>query len=137
MPDFLKDNEEIKALMARCCASTKVYAKVVHPERFNLPFSTLHDAIFDIIDDDSIQKAVIAAPRGFGKTSCVSMAYPAKKILFREKKFIVPMGCTATQAVMQSENMKRELTTNPVVKELFGPMKSDSFAKESNGVPIG
>ena len=117
--------------MARCFASTKVYAKVVHPERFNLPFSAIHDEIFRILDDDSIQKAVIAAPRGYGKTSCVNMAYPAKKILFREKKFIVPIGCTATQAIMQSENLKRELSTNQVISELFGPMKSDSFAKDS------
>ena len=131
MNDFLKQSPGIKSLMARCYGNTKVYAKVVHPERFNLPFSAIHDEIFKILDDDSIQKAVIAAPRGFGKTSCVNMAYPAKKILFREKKFIVPVGCTATQAIMQSENLKRELETNPMVKELFGPMRSGSFAKDS------
>jgi len=90
----------------------------------------LHDTIFKILDDDSIQLALIIAPRGFGKTSTVNLAFPAKKILFQEKRFIVPISCTATQATMQGENLKRELMTNRFVTGLFGPMKSDTFSKE-------
>jgi len=137
---MLKDHEDIKDLMARCYSSTKVASKVLFPERFDLPFSKLHDEIFKILDDDSIQQAVIAAPRGFGKTTIDTISYPAKKILFREKKFIVPISCTATQAVMAGENLKRELMTNSVIKELFGPMKSESFSKEQwitqNGIMV-
>ena len=126
----LKDDPEVKDIMAQCYASTRVSAKVLFPERFWLPFSDLHDEIFKILDDDSIQQAVIAAPRGFGKTTIDTIAHPAKRILFREKKFIVPISATATKAVMDGENLKRELATNSVVKELFGPIKSDSFSKE-------
>ena len=86
---MLKDHEDIKDLMARCFASTKVSSKVLFPERFNLPFSKLHDEIFQVLDDDSLQQVVIAAPRGFGKTTIDTISYPAKKIMFREKKFIV------------------------------------------------
>lgn len=126
----LKDDPEIKDIMGQCYASTRVCSKVLFPERFWLPFSDLHDEIFKILDDDSIQQAVIAAPRGFGKTTIDTIAHPAKRILFREKKFIVPISATATKAVMDGENLKRELATNSVVKELFGPIKSDSFSKE-------
>jgi len=126
----LKDDPEIQGIMAQCYASTRVCSKVLFPERFWLPFSALHDEIFKILDDDSIQQAVIAAPRGFGKTTIDTIAHPAKRILFREKKFIVPISATATKAVMDGENLKRELATNTVVKELFGPVKSDSFSKE-------
>lgn len=126
----LKDDPEIQDIMAQCYASTRVCSKVLFPERFWLPFSALHDEIFKILDDDSIQQAVIAAPRGFGKTTIDTIAHPAKRILFREKKFIVPISATATKAVMDGENLKRELATNSVVKELFGPVKSDSFSKE-------
>lgn len=127
---MLKEDQNIQGVMERCFGSTKVSAKVLFPERFELPFSSLHDEIFKIIDDDSIQQAVIAAPRGFGKTSLCTIAHPAKRILFREKKFIVPISATATSAVMQGENLKRELMTNVVIKELFGPMKSESFSKD-------
>jgi phage terminase large subunit-like protein len=124
------DRDEAKLLMSQCFLSTKVCAKILFPERFYRPFSTLHDKIFSILDNDDIQLALIIAPRGFGKTSSVNLAYPAKKILFQEKKFIVPISCTATQAVMQGENLKRELLQNRMISGLFGPMKSDSFSKE-------
>lgn len=122
--------DEAKLLMSQCFLSTKVCAKILFPERFYRPFSTLHDKIFEILDNDDIQLALIIAPRGFGKTSSVNLAYPAKKILFQEKKFIVPISCTATQAVMQGENLKRELLSNRMISGLFGPMKSDNFSKE-------
>jgi len=121
---------EVDEILKQCFLSTKVCAKVLFPERFFRAFSSLHNEIFDILDNDNIHKAVIAAPRGFGKTSIDTIAYPAKKILFREKKFIVPVSCTATSAVMQGENLKRELLYNQDITRLFGPMKTDSFSKE-------
>lgn len=131
MSDLLgMSRDEVKLLMTQCALSTKVAAKIFFPDRFYLPFSSLHDTIFRILDDDSIQLALIVAPRGFGKTSTVNLAFPAKKIAFREKKFIVPISCTASQAIMQGENLKRELVTNKVITELFGPMKSDTFSKD-------
>jgi hypothetical protein len=126
----LAEDKALQEVMVSCYRSTRTSCKVMFPDRFSLPFSSLHQQIFNIIDDDSIQLAAIAAPRGFGKTSIVNLAYPAKKILFREKRFIVPISCTATQAVMQSENLKRELLQNPIIAELFGTMKSDTFSKE-------
>jgi len=127
---MLKEQKDIREVMERVYGSTKGCAKVLFPERFDLPFSQLHDEIFKILDNDDIKQAVIAAPRGFGKTSLCTIAHPAKRILFKEKKFIVPISATATSAVMQGENLKRELMSNTVIRELFGPMKSDSFSKD-------
>jgi hypothetical protein len=117
--------------MVACYRSTRTFAKTIFPERFHLPFSSLHQRIINILDDDSIQLAAIAAPRGFGKTSLVNLAYPAKKILFREKKFIVPVSCTADQAMLQAENLKRELLTNKEIVNLFGEMRTETFSKET------
>lgn len=136
----LAEDRDLQEVLVSCYRATRTSCKVLFPERFTLPFSKLHQEIFSILDDDSIQLAAIAAPRGFGKTSIVNLSYPAKKILFREKKFIVPISCTATQAVMQAENLKRELVQNPIIVELFGNLKSDSWSKEcwitSTGVMV-
>lgn len=121
--------ESLKEIMAACYEDTRVFSKTVFPERFFLPFSQLHDEIFQAIDSGK-QRIAIAAPRGFGKTSTINMALPAKRILFREKKFIVPISNTASQAMLQSENLKKELMTNPDISRIFGPMKSDTFSKE-------
>ena len=126
--EFGKVEQEL--LLGQCYLSTELTAKLIFPDRFYLPFSSLHEKIFEVLDNDSIQKAVIIAPRGFGKTSCVNLAYPGKKILFQEKKFIVPISNTATQAVMQGENLKRELLQNRMITRLFGSLKSDMFSKE-------
>jgi len=127
--DLLNDKQMEDAL-ALCSLSTKMTAKTIFPERFELPFSDLHDKIFKVLDDDSLQKVVIAAPRGFGKTTIDTIAHPAKRILFREKKFIVPVSATATKAEMDAENLKAELTSNLMIKEMFGPIKSDRFSRQ-------
>lgn len=122
---------ELDDVMAECYKSHKVTAKVLFPERFDLPFSEkIHDPIFEILDDDSIKKAAVAAPRGTGKTSIVSLAAPARNILFRESKYIVPVSCSSTLAEQQSENLKDELLTNPLINKIFGNMKSKDFSKE-------
>lgn len=123
-------DEQLQTLADLCMRSVEVCSKTLFPERFTLPFSDLHREIFRILDDDSIKLAAIAAPRGFGKTSIVNIAYPAQQILFNKRKFIVQTSNTATQAVLQSENLKRELLTNREISDLFGPMKSDTFSKE-------
>jgi len=125
------EKEEFKSLLTNCYESTAVTARALFPSRFHRPFCQLHEKIFRILDDDSIKQAVIAAPRGWGKTSLINLAYPAKRILFRDKRFIVPISNTATQAVMQSENLKRELLTNSRVKRLFGDVRLSEVAPGS------
>lgn len=128
--------DDIREILASCVLSTKVTASTLFPERFYLPFSDMHETIFELLDNDEYQQVAIAAPRGFGKTSIIQLAYPAKKMLFREKKFIVPVSSTATHAIMQAENLKRELQANQAIKKIFGPVKAKtvdyeaSFSKE-------
>jgi hypothetical protein len=132
----MQDEErlEIKEILTHCYLSTRVCASTIFPDRFYLPFYKIHDPLFAVLDDPTIQRFCITAPRGFGKTSIMNLAYPAKKILFNEKKFIVPISNSATQALMQSENLKRELFVNKIVSKIFGPIKSsepfDAFTKD-------
>lgn len=132
-------HDELLDILADCHGSLPVLGKTIFPHRFELPFSGIHGEIFNALQSDH-QLIAIAAPRGFGKTTISNLLYPASKILFQDKRFIVPISNTNTQAVLQSENLKRELTTNPLIKALFGHMKSDSFSKElwitSNGVAV-
>jgi len=127
----ITEKEDLKTVMGQCFKSTKTCSKVLFPERFHRPFSGLHDEIFALLDDPSKQRVAIAAPRGFGKTTIDTISYPAKKILFREKNFIVPVSATATSAVLQGENLKGELAANVDINALFGSMKSNQFSKES------
>lgn len=129
-PIDIRQNNDIKEILARCYINDAIFGKTLFPERFNLPFSSIHEAIFKALESGK-QKIVIAAPRGTGKTTISNLLYPAKKILFRDKRFIVPISNTNTQATMQSENLKQELLSNSLIRKLFGNVRSDeSFSKE-------
>jgi len=109
-------------MVADCHNSTKAMAELFFQERFWKAFSPLHDRIFDLIDSGH-PKIVIAAPRGIGKTSIVGLALCARSILLRLRKFIVYISNSATSAELQTENLKHELMTNRMIKEMFGSLK--------------
>jgi hypothetical protein len=99
-------------------------ALTLFPERFYMPFANeVHGKIFDLIDGPE-QKVAIAAPRGWGKTSIVALAFMARWILFRHTGFIVYINKSHDAASLQTENLRRELVTNRVLKAFFGNFKS-------------
>jgi hypothetical protein len=135
-----KIDKDLEQILAACSVSTMATALTFYPERFNVPFAkSVHGKIFDLIDGDA-QKVAIAAPRGWGKTSIVALALISRYILFRLCEFIVYINMSFDAASLQTENLRRELTTNPFIKQLFGPVRprtcrrneiDESFSKKS------
>lgn len=125
-----KGDSEFEDILVDCYRSTKLYASIFHSERFFRPFDSIHDQIFDIIDDDSIPLAAIAAPRGIGKTSIGTITTPSKKILYNDAHYVVPVSHSYTLAELLSENMKRDLLSNEMILKVFEPIKSRKFSKE-------
>jgi predicted phage terminase large subunit-like protein len=128
---------ETEDVLVECCRSTKVMAKVMFPDRFHAEFTPLHDQIFDLIDSGA-PRIAIAAPRGIGKTSIVSLALAARKMLFQLCHFYVYVSNSATSGELQTENLKFELASNKVVRRFFGKVKTrgaegldETFSKKS------
>ena len=118
-------DEDLKQILAACSVSTEMTAKTFFPERFYVPFAeNIHGKIFDLIDGPA-QKVAIAAPRGWGKTSIVGLALMARYILFRHTGFICYINKSHDAASLQTENLRRELVTNRMVKHFFGSFKID------------
>jgi hypothetical protein len=115
-----------------------VFAKTIFPESFYGPMTQLHRKIFDLIQSDE-KYVAIAAPRGIGKTTtCRTKA--AKNILYQDSFFIPYVSKSHDSALLQTENLKRDLTSNEIIKKIFGPIKtkslgdgdfSESFSKKS------
>ncbi len=107
----------------------------MHPERFSRPFSKGHKKLFELIDDDSIQRLLVVAHRGFGKTSIFNYALPSQRIAYRKSQFVVSVGDNATNAILNTENLKRELKGNKTFAPIIGDIKPDNrdetFAKIS------
>jgi len=62
----------------------------------------------------------IAAPRGHAKSTCVSHAYVLAAALFRDRRFILLVSDTETQAVNFLNDIKQDLKDNEDLIELFG-----------------
>lgn len=117
------DNETAE-ILSLCSTSTRIIAKTFFPERFELEFSEeVHGPIFDLVDGPD-NKIAIAAPRGWGKTSIVALALQARHILFEISDFICYINKSHDAASLQTENLRRELVTNRVIRHFFGNIKS-------------
>lgn len=116
---------DINETVELCSVSTKMLALTVFQDRFWHPFSAIHDQIFDLIDGPN-PRVAIAAPRGWGKTSIVALALIARYVIFRMTDFIVYINMSHDAAVLQTENLKRELVGNRDIRTLFGKPKNRS-----------
>lgn len=139
---------EIEEILARSRKDLAFYLRTFLPERFYSEFGhQKHGAMFEALDDRSIQKLLIIGHRGVGKTSVINYGYPSREILMHNiqfgptgeltwneragENFIIPLSATASGAVMQSENLKRELRSNINFKALMGDIRGDElFSKE-------
>ena len=124
-------DDQVKEILTHCTYSTKMTATTIFPERFYVPFSAQHDKIFRLIDGPE-NKVVIAAPRGWGKTSIVALALMARYILFNHTGFICYINKSHDAASLQTENLRRELVSNRMIKHFFGNFKT----REANNKDI-
>ena len=123
-------SKDIDQILQAAYLDYQYAAKTFFPERFHRPFDSEHQKIFDLLENSDSQLKLILAPRGVGKTSIDNLLVPAKKMLFHEKKYIVPVGASAGTAQEQSENLKSNLMSNEMVNSLFEINKTNSFSKE-------
>lgn len=123
-------DQELQQIHSLCSINTQVVAKTFFPERFSMPFAeNVHGKIFDLIDGPD-NKVVIAAPRGWGKTSIVALALMARYILYRHTGFICYINKSFDAASLQTENLRRELVTNRMIRSFFGSVKPKAVDTE-------
>lgn len=77
----------------------------------------------------------IAAPRGHAKSTAITHGYGLATLLFRERKFMLLVSDTESQASMFLGMMKQELQDNQELIDLFGIERNDKglvqFPKDS------
>jgi len=155
--DSTANKQQIEEVLLRCRRSTKETALSffgplddTHPMdcHFFAPFDPPHDAIFQVLDHptwnpEALKRGyrqaynVIAAPRGTGKTTIVSIPFIARELLFGLSRYVVYIGATQDAAMEQTESLKNELLNNQMVRTVFGDIKSESFAQEKWDIMVG
>lgn len=69
-------------------------------------------------------KICAAAPRGHGKSSYLSKAFPLREIVYRKRKYIIIISQTPNVAVANMEWLSLQLKHNKKLREDFGPLLS-------------
>lgn len=77
----------------------------------------------------------VAAPRGHAKSTAVTLGYGLATLLFRERKFMLLVSDTESQASLFLGNIKQALQENDTLIELFGLKRNEKglvqFVKDS------
>lgn len=129
----LNENELIEIKKKR--SVRKVLAKNSHFWFFTIyfghyigyPFAQFHHEMFSVTEDSTLKLAVLVAFRGSGKSTLMSLSYPIWAITgCQQKKFVLIVSQTQTQARLHLSNIKRELESNELLKNDIGPFQEIS-----------
>ena len=91
------------------------FAKMYLAEHLKHEPSVAHHEIYVLLKEILERRGkriAIAAPRGFGKSTLVTLLYVLYCIAFQQEKFVVLLSSTSAQAAQLLENIRRELETN-------------------------
>lgn len=76
---------------------------------------------------NGMEGAVFAAPRGFAKSTIISLGVPIYWGCHKKKRFVVLISNTDTQADLLAEAIRKEFEENEHIKEVFGELRGDRF----------
>ncbi|MGL5722504.1 MAG: hypothetical protein ACRCY4_08905, partial [Brevinema sp.] len=137
---FIKKMGVLSAKMQAVGASTGVsppldtqgdfweFAKKYLPHYFTEASPDFHKEIIELLERSQACTA-IAAPRGFAKSTLVSLAYSLWKIVGGDRKFLVIVSATDKLANDLVEYIKLELEGNPLLARDYGTYLVQSSKK--------
>ncbi len=86
-----------------------------------------HNEIFNLTENEELGNFFIVAFRGCGKSTILTTSYPIWAILGKpQKKFVLILCQTQSQAKQHMMNLRRELEDNAVLKNDLGPFREES-----------
>ncbi len=91
------------------------------------PIAEFQKDIFRITEDSANKLVVIVAFRGSGKSTLVTFSYSLWAMLgVQQKKFVLIICQTQTQAKQHLINLKRELESNSLLRNDLGPFQEEN-----------
>jgi len=86
-----------------------------------------HKEIYSLVPNH--KRLVIAAPRGFAKSTIISRFYPLWLALFGKAKDITVISASETLAIGFLRDIKREIETNKFVRDIWGDLRTDKWTE--------
>ena len=118
----LISGEIIQARRNTGAQSPQQFAEAYLQYHCNLPFSRMHEEIFFLLKEITERRdgrVAIAAPRGYAKSTIISLAYPLWCVLYGKESFVLVVSNTSDQAISRLNDIKRQLEINPLLLSDF------------------
>lgn len=97
------------------------------PHYVKYPTAPFQAEIFDLTENEGIGNLFIVAFRGSSKSTILTTSYPIWAILGKQqKKFVLILCQTQSQAKQHMMNLRRELESNSILKSDLGPFREES-----------
>lgn len=125
MSNLLEESRQMRRILGE--TSVKVFAQLYLSHHIDIRPSKAHEEICSLLDQMFKcrgSKIVIAAPRGFGKTTQITFAYILYCICYRKEPYSMLLSYSKSQACQILESVKKELETNRKLLDDFPELLS-------------
>jgi len=111
-------------------SSIEYFARTVLSEHITTDIPPFHSDMYALARNDNPRKCVVV-PRGFGKSTVITLVFTLWSILMLRERFIVIVSDSHHQAKLFLESIAVELEYNPVIRQLWGNLKTEQWSQES------
>ena len=123
--DVLKqsNSEEFKRAILEMHDSIELFGKHCFPTAFTKKTPAAHREIFDCVVNEDIKRLLIAAPRGFAKSTIMTFLLPVWKVAFKkshEDLFIVIVSESHAQSINFLSRIRFHFENSRSFKAIFG-----------------
>jgi predicted phage terminase large subunit-like protein len=120
------------------------FCKFYLAKHFKRELSPLHRSLaaelLGLLAQPGRVNSVVMMPRGFGKTTICTLAYPLWCICFSKRQYLVIISDSSDQAEAQLATLKAELESNERIREDFGVGPGPTWAADqlltNNGIKV-
>lgn len=130
-------------VLVRSSKSIEYFAKVFMGKALSAAVPHFHKKIYSDLEDNSIDRLGIVAPRGHSKSTVVSVIYPMWRILFKPKEedlLILLISESLTQSANFVGIIKTNFVENPRILHYFGSLEGPKWTEDeivtSNGAKL-
>jgi phage terminase large subunit-like protein len=114
--------------MAKSMSDIVFFAKEFLPHMLTYEIPEFHKEMYGLLTTE--QRLVMAAPRGFAKSTISSVIYPIFLACSGiRKKDVCIVSASETLAVEMLRRVKRELESNQKILQLFGNLKTEKWSE--------
>lgn len=121
----------------------EAFGKIFMPNAVGAATPPFHRNIYRDLEDRSIERLGIIAPRGHSKSTCTSVLFPMHETVYKpegQDLFIIEISESQAQAMNFLGIIQHNLTENQAILDVFGSLEGPKWTSDeivtSNGVRI-